>query len=192
MRNIKLLLVILISIFSFVASLAQSKPSTITWDEWGVPHIYGNTDEELMYAEGWAHMQLHANLIVELYGRARGRGAEYWGKEKLQEDMMIHTLGFPELADEWTAKQDPSNKKMLVAYVKGLNDYAGKHPDAVKEVNRAILPLTVKDVNLHVIFVIYARFVGGGELEMSQNWKEMGSNTWAIGIRPGQVLFLKS
>ena len=181
MRNIKLLLVILISFFSFTASLAQSKPSTITWDEWGVPHIYGNTDEELMYAEGWAHMQLHANLIVELYGRARGRGAEYWGKEKLPEDMMIHTLGFPELADEWTAKQDPAYKKMLVAYVKGLNDYASKHPESVKEINRPILPLTVKDVNLHVIFVIYARFVGGGELEMSQNWKEMGSNTWAIG-----------
>jgi acyl-homoserine-lactone acylase len=177
MRYIKLLLLL----FLFSNSFSQSTPTSITWDEWGVPHIYASTDEGLMYAEGWAHAQLHANLIVELYGRARGKGAEYWGKDKLQEDMMIHTLGFPELADEWTAKQDPAYKKMLAAYVKGLNDYLGKHPESVKEINRQILPLTVKDVNLHMIFVVYARFVGGGDLEMSQDWKEMGSNTWAIG-----------
>ena len=175
-------LLLFISLAFFLQfSFAQSKPVTITWDEWGVPHIYGNTDEELMYAEGWAHMQLHANLITELFGRARGKGAEYWGKDKLDEAIMINTLGFPELAEKWTATQDPAYKKMLTAYVKGLNDYVSAHPESVKEVNRVILPLTVTDVNLHAIFVIYARFVGGGELELSQDWKEMGSNTWAIG-----------
>ncbi len=180
MRRTKWFLVLPAMLFSFFL-YSQSRPTSITWDEWGVPHIYSNTDEGLMYAEGWAHAQLHANLIVELYGRARGKGAEYWGKEKLPEDMMIHTLGFPELADEWTAKQDPAYVKMLNAYVKGINDYLTKNPASVKEINRPILPLTARDVNLHMIFVIYARFVGGGELEMSQQWKEMGSNTWAIG-----------
>jgi acyl-homoserine-lactone acylase len=175
----------LILIFIFVAvyfqSNAQQKPTTIKWDEWGIPHITANNDEELMYAQGWASMQMHGNLITELYGRARGKGAEYWGKQKLQEDILINTLGFPELAEEWTAKQDPAYKKMLTAYVKGLNDYASAHPEAVKPENRVILPFTEKDVNLHAIFVVFGRFVGGSELGEDLDWKEMGSNTLAIG-----------
>jgi acyl-homoserine-lactone acylase len=175
------ILFLLCSLFFFHISFSQTKPTSITWDEWGVPHIYASTDEELMYAEGWAHMYLHANLIVELYGKSRGKAAEYWGKDKLPDDMMINTLGFPELAEEWTAKQDPEYKKMVTAYVKGLNAYVNTHPDAVKPENRIILPLTEIDVNLHALFVIYGRFVGGQELGMTQEWKEMGSNTWAIG-----------
>jgi acyl-homoserine-lactone acylase len=181
MRYQRSLLALFICLCIIPAVFAQQKPTTITWDEWGVPHIYANTDEGLMYAEGWAHMQLHANLITELYGRARGRGAEYWGKEKLPEDIMIHTLGFPELAEEWTAKQDPAYQKMVMAFVKGLNDYAIAYPNAIKPENKVVLPLTEKDVNLHAILVIYGRFVGGEELGISQDWKEMGSNTWAIG-----------
>ena len=180
MRYQRLLFACFIALFISQISFSQSGPSSITWDEWGVPHIYGNTDEELMYAEGWAQMQLHANLITELYGRARGRAAEYWGKEKLPDDLMIHTLGFPELAEEWTAKQDPSYKKMITAFVKGLNDYVKAHPAAIKPENKVVLPLTEKDVNLHALFVIYGRFVGGNELGMTKDWKEMGSNTWAI------------
>src|SRR6187200_1806473 len=113
-------LLIAVTCIICLATTAQQKPLSITWDNWGVPHIAGNTDEELMYADGWAQMQLHADLITQLYGRARGRGAEYWGKQKLQEDILINTLGFPELAADWTAKADPSWKKMVTAFVKGL------------------------------------------------------------------------
>ncbi len=154
--------------------------ATINWDEWGVPHIQGKNDEELMFAEGWAQMQLHGNLITELYGRARGRGAEYWGKSRLQEDMFIHTLGFPELAAKWTAEQDPEYKRLLTAFVKGLNAYVQAFPETVRPENRIVLPLTTTDANAHAIFVLYGRFVGGGEMEMNQDWREMGSNTWAI------------
>jgi acyl-homoserine-lactone acylase len=160
---------------------AQQKPASITWDNWGVPHIYGNTDEELFYSEGWAQMQLHGDLITQLYGRSRGRGAEYWGKQKLQEDMFIHTLGFPAVVDDWMRRQDPEWRKMVRAFVRGLNDYANAHPDIVDPANRAILPLTETDVNLHLAFVIFSRFVGGEELGNALQWKDIGSNTVAIG-----------
>jgi acyl-homoserine-lactone acylase len=174
---------LLIAIASIIclATTAQQKPLSITWDNWGVPHIAGNTDEELMYADGWAQMQLHADLITQLYGRARGRGAEYWGKQKLQEDILINTLGFPELAADWTAKANPSWKKMVTAFVKGLNDYASAHPESIKPENRLVLPLTEKDIASHLAFVVFGRFVGGEELGNDLEWKEMGSNAVAIG-----------
>jgi acyl-homoserine-lactone acylase len=159
----------------------EDTPTSITWDEWGVPHISAQDDEQLMYAEGWAQMQLHANLIVELYGRSRGKAAEYWGKNKIGDDQIIHTLGFPEIAEEWSRTQDPEFKKLSAAFVKGLNDYAAAHPESIKPINKAILPLEPNDVNMHLLFIVYTRFVGGDELGMTQEWKDMGSNTWAVG-----------
>lgn len=72
-------------IFTFLFSIyliaqGQSSKSEILWDNYGVPHIYGNTTEEMYYGFGWSQMHSHANLILQLYGQARGRAAEYWGK----------------------------------------------------------------------------------------------------------------
>ncbi|MEM9989799.1 MAG: penicillin acylase family protein, partial [Pseudomonadota bacterium] len=52
----------------------------IIWDEYGVAHIYADDDLNGFYAYGWAQMHAHGNRILELYGRARGRAAEYWGE----------------------------------------------------------------------------------------------------------------
>ncbi|MCZ6876811.1 MAG: penicillin acylase family protein, partial [Acidobacteria bacterium] len=55
----------------------------ILWDSWGVPHIYAVQERSLFYALGWAQAKSHGNLILRLYGQARGRGAEYWGQAYL-------------------------------------------------------------------------------------------------------------
>jgi acyl-homoserine-lactone acylase len=172
-------LLFLILCFSF-GLRAQSGSGTIQWDEWGVPHIYAQTDASLFYLEGWAQMQLHGNLITELYGRSRGRASEYWGAAKLKDDIMVHTLGFPELAAEWTAKQDPVYRQLVEAFVQGLNDYARAHPESVKPENRMILPFTATDVNSHLCFVVFARFVGGDDLGTALRYPGLGSNTQAV------------
>jgi Protein related to penicillin acylase len=62
------------------APSAAVDSSKILWDEWGVPHIYAADRQELGYGFGWAQMKSHGDAILRLYGLARGRGAEYWGK----------------------------------------------------------------------------------------------------------------
>ena len=61
------------------SACASNGPSRteILWDTWGVPHIYGEDAEGLHYAFGWAQMANHGDLILRLYGQARGRAAEY-------------------------------------------------------------------------------------------------------------------
>jgi acyl-homoserine lactone acylase PvdQ len=54
-------------------SSVANTTATIRWDEWGVPHIESDTMTGAFYGFGWAQMQLHGDLILELYGRARGR-----------------------------------------------------------------------------------------------------------------------
>ncbi|MEO6638019.1 MAG: penicillin acylase family protein, partial [Ginsengibacter sp.] len=166
----------------FINGFGQdSSPTTITWDSWGVPHIKTDNIDDLFFAQGYAEMHNHANHIIELYGVSRGRGSEYWGKDKLADDMLIHTLGFSELADEWEKSEDPITKRMYNSFVRGLNAYANAHPDVIEESNKQILPLTSKDAKMHSMYVIFTRFIGGEDLGRTQQWPDMGSNTYAVG-----------
>ena len=176
------LLFTLIVVSFLITSCAQPEKieTKIAWDTWGVPHITATTTEELFFAQGWAQMHNHANLILELYGSSRGKGAEYWGQEKVENDMLIHTLGFDELADDWEKKQDPEIKTIYTAFIKGMNAYVAAYPDAVDEKNKVVLPLTTKDMNMHSMYVIFTRFIGGNDLGRVQEWPDMGSNTYAV------------
>lgn len=180
MKRYLLLTLIALSIIITGCAQTQNTQTQIAWDTWGVPHISADNIEDLFYAQGWAQMHNHANLILELYGSSRGRGAEYWGQAKFENDMLIHTLGFNELADEWETKQDPEIKTIYTAFIKGMNAYAAAHPEAIEEKNKIVLPLTTKDMNMHSMYVIFTRFIAGNDLGRVQQWPDMGSNTYAI------------
>ena len=168
--------------FLFIAcsTVEKTEPASISWDTWGVPHIKANTESELFYAQGWAQMHNHANLILELYGSSRGKAAEYWGESRLENDIVIHTLRLSELADEWATLQDPSLTSGFESFVKGMNDYATRHPEAIKEENKQVLPIHPKDVNMHSMYVVFTRFIAGGELGSIEQWPQKGSNTQAV------------
>ena len=162
-------------------SCNQKEPTQIQWDEWGVPHITADNSEDLFYAQGWAQMHNHANLILELYGRSRGKAAEYWGEDELSNDVLVHTLGFEELAQDWEAKQDPELRKIYTSFAQGMNAYADAHPEDIDEDKKQVLPITPKDINMHGMYVVFTRFIGGSDLGRVQQWPDMGSNTYAIG-----------
>jgi acyl-homoserine-lactone acylase len=180
MRKSFLLLLSTFILLSFSCSPEEKKETQIAWDSWGVPHITANTIDELFYAQGWAQMHNHANTILELYGNSRGKAAEYWGKENLQNDMLINALGFDELADVWWQTQNPEQKEIFKAFVRGLNAYAETHPEAIADKNKVVLPVTTKDLNMHSMYVIFTRFTGGGDLGRVQQWPDLGSNAYAI------------
>ncbi|MGB5645970.1 MAG: acylase [Muriicola sp.] len=180
MKNRLLFTLIIVSFL--VNSCAKTKKieTQIAWDTWGVPHITANSTEDLFFAQGWAQMHNHANLILELYGSSRGKGAEYWGQGKFDNDLLIHTLGFDQLAEDWEKNQDPEIKTIYSSFIKGMNAYAAAYPEAIDDKNKMVLPLTTKDMNMHSMYVIFTRFIGGNDLGRVQEWPDMGSNTYAI------------
>tara|TARA_B110000914_G_scaffold224187_1_gene241365 strand:- start:560 stop:2530 length:1971 start_codon:yes stop_codon:yes gene_type:complete len=139
-----------------------------------------STKKDLFFAQGWALMHNHANKVLQLYGKSRGRASEYWGKKYIKNDILVHTLGFSELADQWVPKQDPELKMIYTNFVKGMNAYLQNNLDQINEENKVVLPLTTKDVNMHGMFVVFTRFIGGSDLGRVQQWPDMGSNTYAI------------
>ena len=180
MKNQLITTLIALFLVGFSCSLPETPTTQIAWDTWGVPHITADNIEELFFAQGWAQMHNHTNLILELYGGARGKGAEYWGNSQLQNDILIHTMGFDAVADNWETQQDPEVKLIFKSFVNGMNAYATAYPESIDEKNKVVLPLTTKDMNMHVMYVIFTRFIGGNDLGRVQQWPDMGSNAYAI------------
>ena len=178
--NTKIFLIASFLVSVFFTSQAQTLKTEILWDNYGVPHIYGKSTEEMYYAYGWAQMQSHGNLILRLYGQARGRAAEYWGKEYINSDKQIHLFNLPELARKKYTLQKTEYKAYLDAFVKGLNAYALAHPSETGKEFRQVLPVTVYDVLAHGNRVLCLEFLGSEDIGISKQLLTPGSNSLAI------------
>jgi len=178
MKKIALFLCCFILILQ--TTIAQSRKTEILWDNWGVPHIYAKTTAGMYYAFGWAQMHNHADLILQLYGEARGRAAEYWGKNYLQGDEIVQKLNLPQVAQKVYDEQHPEYKSYLDAFVKGINAYAKVHPEAISEKYKQILPVTPQDVIAHTINILEVDFIAADNIYGSIRDASRGSNALAI------------
>ncbi|HET9512286.1 MAG TPA: acylase, partial [Gemmatimonadales bacterium] len=151
----------------------------ILWDRWGVPHVYAANEPDLFRAFGYAQMRSHGNLLLQLYGQARGRAAEYWGEEHIAEDVYVRTMGIPARAAEWYGQQEPAFRANLDAFADGVNRFAREHADELADSLEVVLPITAADILAHTQRVIHFTFVYGIDRVIGPLMA--GSNTWAIG-----------
>jgi acyl-homoserine-lactone acylase len=163
-------------------SSSPAAATEILWDDWGVPHIFAPDTDSLFYAQGWAHATNHGDLVLRLYGEARGRAAEYWGAEHADRDRFVHTVGIPERATAWYAAQSPRFGSALDAFARGINDYAARYPDRIADEVEVVLPVTATDVVAHLQRIIHFTFVVGPQdvQGTARRW-QAGSNAWAVG-----------
>ena len=154
----------------------------ILWDSYGVPHIYGADAEDVFYGYGWAQAHSHGNLLLELYGEARGKGSEYFGAAYENTSKWLIANDVPQRAENWYAAQEPDFRVLLDAFAAGINAYAEENADAIDDRVEVVLPVTGVDVVAHahrLMNFIYvaspSRTIGGSAPPVSA-----GSNTWAV------------
>ena len=162
------------------ASAQAQKTTEILWDTYGVPHVYGASENDMYYAFGWAQMHNHANLLLKLYGQARGRAAEYWGEQYVASDKQIQLFNLPETAKLSYAKNQGDDKARLDAFVRGVNAYAQAHPEALDPAMKRVLPITAPDVLAHTARVLCLEFLAGEDIQNVVQTLAPGSNSYAI------------
>ena len=157
----------------------------VLWDTFGIPHIFASNSESLFYKFGSAQMHSHGDLILRLYGQARGRAAEYWGREYSDSDEWVWTMGVPKRAVEWWQVQRPEGRQIIASFVRGINDYANTHIENLNKKYRVVLPVTPEDVLAHIQRVLHFTFVvNPEEIKMLRSRREdKGSNAWAVAPR---------
>jgi acyl-homoserine-lactone acylase len=145
----------------------------VLWDSYGVPHIFADDASALLYAFGWAQMRSHGDLLLRLYGQARGRAAEYWGEAFVDSDVWIRTNGVPERAESWLAEQSPYLRALMHSFAAGINEYAAHHIEDIGEAWRVVLPVTAADILAHQQRVLNFTFMANPAMAaaVSRQWQ---------------------
>ncbi len=113
-------------------------------DEWGVPHIFGQTDADVAYGLAYAHAEDDFLTIQQTLLAARGHLATVYGKDAAPNDYMVHLLRVWDVVDEkYVSDLSPQTRSICEAYANGLNHYAALHP---AEALPGIFPVSGKDI----------------------------------------------
>ena len=93
----------------------------IVRDKANVPHIFGENDQDVFYALGYAHAQDRMWQMSLLRRTAQGRLSELFGPATLRTDDMMRRLDIYSLATASVEYQDEHTLRMLRAYATGVN-----------------------------------------------------------------------
>lgn len=104
-----------------VETAGISAPLEIVRDTAGVPHVFGQTDEDIFFGLGYAHAQDRLWQMTMLRRTAQGRLSELFGERTLPVDILLRRLDFYNLASRSFARQDAETQAVLVAYSNGVN-----------------------------------------------------------------------
>jgi acyl-homoserine-lactone acylase len=107
----------------------QAKKVTIIEDDWGVPHIYGNTDADAVFGLMYVQCEQSFERVELNHLEMMGRLSEVYGKSRLYEDLRMRLIYDTVAAIADYHKSPAWFKKLLNAYADGINFYLYTHPD---------------------------------------------------------------
>ncbi len=168
------------------------KDITIVRDKWGVPHIYGKTDADAAYGLAWANCEDDFVSVQEAILSGSKVYSLHKGKEGLLFDFILQFTGIDTLVDsQYETSFSEEFKKVLSAYVQGVNDFAKANPKEV--LLKKYLPFTerqiVKSYCLKMILMsglgMNLKAAREGFMDDIVTVNQMGSN--AIAIAPSRT-----
>lgn len=122
---------------------AEARPqatTTVFRDSFGVPHVFGPTDESVVYGAAWVQAEEDWPMVEENFIRAIGRGAEVFGEEALLFDYVARALEIPRLASEEYERSPSRMRRLLEAYAAGFDAWLAAHPTAPRRLLEGVEP----------------------------------------------------
>lgn len=127
-----------------------SKETTVYFDEFGVPHIYADTQKDAMVTLGYVHAQDRLWQMELMRRIAPGRLSEIFGSPVLKTDKFFAGIGIDESSKKAVANLDKNSPTYILAnaYLDGINQYIeeGKTPVEISLLGIKQEKFTLKDV----------------------------------------------
>jgi acyl-homoserine lactone acylase PvdQ len=113
---------------------------TIHRDEWGVPHIEGETDASTMFGMGYAQAEDNFWQLEEDFIQSLGRAAQLYGEEALLDDVVRAAFEVERYSREEYQREPPDRKVLWDAWAAGINYWMRMHPESPPRLLRRIEP----------------------------------------------------
>ncbi|MBF8294237.1 MAG: acylase [Bacteroidetes bacterium] len=173
----------------------QASRVTIIRDTWGVPHIYGKTDADVVFGLLYAQCEDDFRRVEMNYIEKLGRMAELRGAAALVNDLYIRLIIDSAEAVADYRKSPAWLKKLMNAYADGINYFLHTHPSVKPALLHRFEPwfplmwtdgsigaISTGDVSAKEVGSLYldgAEPLGALAEEPGERWT--GSNGFAIG-----------
>jgi penicillin G amidase len=137
------------------------EPVEVLYDDFGVPHIYAQNEEDAYYALGYVHAQDRLFQMEMIRRAAGGRLSEILGPDLLKTDKLFRTLGINKFAREHAEKffssDTASFQRAAIAYQKGINQFikTGQTPLEFSIIGIPKTEFTPEDIYLAVGFMSF-------------------------------------
>jgi acyl-homoserine-lactone acylase len=113
---------------------------TIVRDDWGIAHVYGETDADAVFGMVYAQCEDDFNRVETNYLNAMGRLAEAEGKDKVYQDLRMKLFIDPETLKKDYAASPDWLKRLMDAFADGANFYLAEHPQVKPRVIKHFEP----------------------------------------------------
>jgi acyl-homoserine lactone acylase PvdQ len=113
---------------------AQAKRVEIIRDDFGVPHIYGSRDADVVFGLLYAQCEDDFRRVERNYLWALGRLAELEGEKELYSDLRAQLYMTTAEAKDAYQKAPEWLKELCVAFADGINYYLHTHPEVRPQV----------------------------------------------------------
>ncbi len=108
----------------------------VIYDDFGVPHIYAQSDEDMYRAFGYVHAQDRLFQMDLLRRLGEGRLAELFGKDAVKIDRLFRTVQVNRFTKRWMAQYaEKAPEKILNAidaYIDGINQFIKEGPTPIE------------------------------------------------------------
>jgi len=136
-NNLRLLTILAITVImasscgnSEMASWKKhAKNVTIIRDNYGVAHIYGKTDADVVFGMIYAQCEDDFNRVEVNYINSMGRMAEVEGESQIYTDLRMKLFIDPEIVKQEYEESPDWLKKLMDAFADGINYYLYTHPE---------------------------------------------------------------
>jgi acyl-homoserine-lactone acylase len=134
-----------------VTSIAHSqiKPNNIeiVRDQFGVPHIYAQTDAEVAYGLAWANAEDDFSTIQEAYLAGNAMLSNHIGLKGAAADFITQFIGSKSLIEDKIEDISEEYMAVIEGYSQGLNAYAKNNPDKI--LYKKLFPITPKKMLMY-------------------------------------------
>jgi len=104
---------------------AIENKTDVYFDEYGIPHIYAENEQDAMVALGYVHAQDRLWQMELIRRIAPGRLSEIFGEDMLKNDKFFASLGIEEASEKSIKKIDTTGQvyQLATAYLGGVNQF---------------------------------------------------------------------
>ena len=110
-------------------------------DQYGIPHIYAETQHDLFFAQGYVHAQDRFWQMDFWRHIGSARLSEMFGESQLETDEFLRTLGWARVVEEELQVLDENSLLILDSYADGVNAYLAGHQGSALSLEYAVLKL---------------------------------------------------